>query len=171
MIYFLTAVNLISVGLFVYKIFEESINEYVSAKTTKLKNLRKLVASQHDNKLVINAICCSMIIKANYLALLQYLNTSVYKTGKNVYEVSYVIEGKPYTMIVNPLRGPCPFTSITNDLGHDITPIILPYLGPRSDWHRGTVVSNCPKEIFQVFNTTSLTFNLSDGTNIIAKNS
>ena len=131
-------------------------------KTTKLKNLQKLVASQHDNKFVINAICCSMIAKANYLALIQYLNTSVYKTGKNMYEVSYAIEGKLYIMRVNPVRGPYPFLSIHNDLGHDITPLVIPYLGPKYDWHVEGHFSDCPKEMLGIFNTTSLTFKTSD---------
>ena len=51
----------------------------------------------------------------------------IIKLIKNTYEVSYIINGKLYKMIVTPVRGPTPILSITNEHDNNIIDEIIPY--------------------------------------------
>jgi len=106
----------------------------IEKKYKKYKRVNKLVSSKYKNPFMIHFISIKTIIQATYINFLQYINNSVLKVDKNTYEVSYVIEGKIYRMIVKPLKGPSPILQI-NDGIEDITDIVLPYLGPNYNWH------------------------------------
>lgn len=121
------------------------------------KRLNTLVATQETNSVAVTFISLHMILSTLYISLIQYLNNSVRKIGKNVYEVSYVINGKIYKMLVTPVRGRPPVVRITDENGEDATDMVRPYMGPKLDWHRTVFRPD-------FFNRGSLTFELSDGT-------
>ena len=76
-----------------------------------------------------------MLLQSFYQNLVQYLDNSLKKIGKNKYELKYVINGKLYKKIIIPERGPLPIISITNENDDDITEHILPYIGPNNNFH------------------------------------
>ena len=84
------------------------------------------------------------------------MNNSVTKFNNKTYEVSYVINGKLYKMLVVPKRGPLPVLQISDESQNDVTDHILPYMGSRYDWYGENLN---PK----YFGYKSLTFELSDG--------
>ena len=85
------------------------------------------------------------------------MNTNVVKQGRNKFKVSYVVGGKLYTMIVVPVRGPAPVIQIIDDNADDVTDKILPYMGPRYDWHGNDL------DFSSVFDSKELTFNMATG--------
>lgn len=138
-------------------------DRYVPVKTkvkywyTKWCDLIKLVSSKHDDALTIRWISMKMIIQACYMNFLQYMNSTIVKIGPNTYEIVYIINGNMYKMVVKPQRGPPPILQISNDKQEDVTDLVLPYMGPKYDWHGNKFT---PK----FFDCDTLTFELSNGT-------
>jgi hypothetical protein len=86
----------------------------------------------------------------------QLLNGNVKKLDNKTFEVSYVIHGHLYKMIVIPKRGPNDYVLITDENKIDVSDIIIPYMGPRYDFHRHPFT---PK----FFKTKTLTFHNVNG--------
>jgi hypothetical protein len=110
-------------------------NDFISEKYAKFRKLNNMVATQQNSKIMVFLVSCQMMAESYYLRLSQYLNKSVRKLDKNLYEISYVIEGKTYKMIVSPTRGPPPILKVSTDTIGNITNHILEYCGPKYDWH------------------------------------
>lgn len=106
-----------------YEIIKEFALEstYLSACKTKLNNIYSTA---------------SIIFQASYITLIQKFRKNVRKLDQNKYEISYVIAGRLYKLIVCPKRGPLPMISVKNENGIDVTDNILQYLGPNYDWHK-----------------------------------
>lgn len=100
-----------------------------------------------------------------YISIFQRINNNVTLIGKNKYEVKYILNGKPYKMIITPHRGPSPILQITDHNFTDITDHILPYMGPRYDWH-GYEHEVC----LDMLGVKSLTFEFADGTTNVVIN-
>lgn len=135
----------------------KSIKNVMVNKYYRWKELNNLVSTTETNKLNIFMISMKLIIQTVYIAFLQYINKTVRKIGRNTYEISYVIDGKLFKMIVISKRGPTPILQISDDKQNDVTEQILPYMGPQYDWHN-THFSP------EFFGTKSLIFELLDGT-------
>jgi len=84
------------------------------------------------------------------------MNSSVKKINKNTYEISYLVNGKMYKMIVTPVKGPAPVLQVSDENEEDVSDMVLPFLGPRNDWH-GRVFTS------KDFKRRSLTFELGSG--------
>lgn len=84
--------------------------------------------------------------------------------SKNLYQLEYKINNKSYKMLIKPHRGPKLVETITDDLGNNITDIVLEYMGPCFDWHGYDI-----KPSF--FNVNELHIEFSNGTKEIMKNS
>lgn len=132
------------------------IKESALLKYRRWKSLTQLVSTTERNNVQIIWISFKMIMHTLYIAFLQYMNNSVRKIDRKTYEVTYVINGRMYKMIVTPKLGPIPVLQISNDLENDVTDHVLPYMGPQYDWHGYKLT---PK----FFGYRSLTFELSDG--------
>jgi hypothetical protein len=115
--------------------YKNQISEFVIIKYNKWLSLNNLVSSQYNSSIMIKIISLQMIFKSLYLSFIQYMNNSLIKIDKNSYELSYIVHGKLYKMIIKPIRGPVPILCVTNENNVDITDEILPYLGPNNDWH------------------------------------
>jgi hypothetical protein len=122
----------------------------------RLKRLKRLVSTKHSSNFMIFFVSSKMLAQSLYISIIQYLNNSVKKIDKNMYQVSYVINGKMYNMIVKPTKGPTPILQIIDNTQRDITDEILPYMGPNYDWHN-------TKFNPEFFGYDSLYFQLSNG--------
>jgi len=131
-------------------------NEIVS-KYNRWKRLNSLVSTSNKNKLSIIIISLKLIFQAIWLSFLQSTNKTVKKINKNKYELTYVVEGKVYKLIVNVTRGPSPVLQIIDNLNNDVSSEITPFLGPNYNWHNTQFTPD-------FFGYSSLTFELSDGT-------
>jgi len=132
-------------------IYNESLNLY-----RRWKNLNSLVSTKHSNyfKIVVNSIL--ILSKSLYIQTVQYMDTTVKKIDGKNYEITYLIQGKIYKMVITPIRGPAPILQVRDEKDDDITEKILPYLGPRHDWH------GC-KFTAKNFGFEKITFELADG--------
>ena len=122
----------------------------------KYQSINTLVKTQYSNSYVILYVVCTLILKALYITLCQVLNKTLVKLDNNQYELTYVIKGKLYKMIVNPTVGPSNVLLITDSDDNDMTDIVSPYLGPTDNFF-GTSI----KPTF--FKVKTLTFELSNG--------
>lgn len=137
MIFFTSIFTILTYNFFKYKVYNKCLIKY-----EKWKSLKGLVSTQHNSRIIVNLISMNMVLKSLYLSFIQYMNNSVIKIDKNKYELSYIINGKLYKMVVSPSRGPIPILCITNKNDNDITEKIIPYLGPNNDWHNKTFYPN-----------------------------
>lgn len=128
--------------------FERQYNDW--------KRLNHLVSMRETNSAFITLISAKIVLATMYLSIVQYLNNSVRKVGKHDYEISYVVSGRMYKMLVTPVRGRHRVSSIRNDNNINITNIVRPYLGPKYDWHG-------MKFTPEFFGSSSLTFEMCDG--------
>ena len=63
-----------------------------------------------------------------------------------------------YKMIVIPRRGPAPVLQvIDSDVQEDVSNEVMPYMGPRYDWHNSDI------SFSDVFNRKRLVFELANG--------
>ena len=154
--YLFFTISTIFTGRLFYKIDGYNIlKEYVIIKKEKLKSLYNLVATRHTSSIIITFISIEMLLQAFYQSLVQYLDNSIKKIGKNKYELKYVINGKIYKQIITPERGPQPVIFILNDNNEDVTEQILPYIGPNNDFHNQNFNPNFfgyTKLIFEMLN-------------------
>jgi len=136
------------------------IRNSIQNKYERWKMLKSVVVSgnQRANNIVIWTSLC-IVMRAMYMCLLQQVNKTIKKIGKNKYEISYTINGKIYKNIVCVSKGPSKILQVCNDKQEDITSHVLPYIGPGYDCHGNKIVSS-------FFNSESLTFELSDGSEI-----
>lgn len=133
------------------------VKNVVMKKFKKFRKLNSLVATSETNNCKIIYVSLKLIAKASYILFIQYMNNSVRPIeGGKSHELTYVINGKMYKLIVTPIRGPAPIMQISNDNGEDVTDIVLPYMGPQYDWHYREFAP-------RFFGYKSLTFELADG--------
>jgi hypothetical protein len=143
---------------FLYRIESHLIiKETIVNKYTRWRTLNQIVSTTERNNLRIAWVSFKIVMYTLYIAFLQYANKSVRKIDRKNYELTYVINGRLYKMIITPKLGPSPVLQISNDMEIDVTDHILPYMGPNYDW-------NGHKFSPQFFGYKSLTFELSDGT-------
>jgi hypothetical protein len=93
------------------------------------------------------------------------MNSSIVRLGRNRFLINYAVNGKMYTMISIPVRGPSPILQVINDSSEDVTSQVLPYLGPRYDWHNTSISFD------STFDSEQLTFNLSSGESVTCRTS
>lgn len=132
------------------------IYDAVTVRYKKWKKLNNLVALTEKNNRVVIWTSLKMLLHAMYISFLQYMNNTVRKIDRKIYEVTYVIDGKMYKMIVKPKRGPAPVLQVSNEEQLDVTSTIIPYMGPEYNWHHNKLSP-------QFFGYKSLTFELMDG--------
>jgi hypothetical protein len=93
------------------------------------------------------------------------MNSSIVRLGRNKFLINYTVNGKMYTMIAIPVRGPSPVLQVINDSSEDVTSHVLPYLGPHYDWHGNSISFD------SAFDSEQLTFNLSSGESVTCRTS
>lgn len=113
----------------------QTVNNTIIIKRRKLHSLSQLVRTQYKNIFMIFWVCMCIIAKNFYLSVLQFFIRSVRHVGKNVYEVSYVINGIKYTMRVRPRKGPPVLIQALDQNDNDVTDVIQEYLGPHDNFH------------------------------------
>lgn len=110
----------------------------IVSKWNKFNELNNLMSKRTQNKMLIIWYSLVMIGKIMWISVLQYTNSTVVCIGKNKYEVSYVINGKLYKFQTNVHKGPTPILQIIDNNDHDVTRLVLPYMGPKFNGH-GTI--------------------------------
>lgn len=133
------------------------IKENIGGKYNKWRKLNSLVSTRESVRYKIFIKSMQILLHTLYISFIQYMNTSIRKLDGKTFELTYVIEGKIYKLIIVPKRGPAPVLQVIDETNDDVTDYILPYMGPKYNWHNNEV-----KPSF--FNYQSLSFQLMDGT-------
>ena len=129
----------------------------ISSRYKRWRRLNNLVSTRHRTAWAVFYHSLVMLCRVLYISFLQYMNSAVVKISRNQFLVTYVVCGKIYTMVVTPVRGPPPVLQVINDNEEDVTNNVLPYLGPRYDWHGGVL------DFSSSFGSENLTFNMASG--------
>lgn len=131
---------------------------YLRQKYKKWNRLKLLVKTTETNTFRIYYVSCKLVASLTYNNFIQMVtNKNVTLVEKNIYKVDYILNGKNYSMLVSPKRGPRPVLSIKNQKGECITEQVLPFMGPKYDWH-----GHIPNA--SLFGCTKIILENSDGT-------
>ena len=150
------------IGTFFYFYGPTIVKKNCQLKLEKWKKLNELVSTKYDGYFTILWVSICMITKALWINILQYLNRSITKIDKKTYELSYVLNGKLYKILINNKTGPRKVILVSDETQTDISYLITPYLGPKEDFHGS---DSTPK----FFNRKELIFELSNGEEKIFK--
>lgn len=145
--------------LFVIWITELHTITWVHCRDTynRVQRLTGLVRTQHKNIGTIARVSAQIIWKAFCVSFFQFINRNMRQIDKNTYELSYVVAGRMYKMLIKAKRGPKAVIQIIDEDGNDVTDHIHTYMGPMENFHGH-------KEITPMhLNKGSLTFFLDDG--------
>jgi hypothetical protein len=112
-------------------IIEKTIKDNVSS----LSILTSAISKNHKTKTGAIVATAKVLATSLYISVCQTMNKTVKRLPKNKYEVAYTINGRLYKMIVKPIRGPSLIEKIVDEGGVDIMLLVIPYLGPRNDFH------------------------------------
>ena len=122
---------LTSVVFLSFSSYRDDIIEYSKFKYNEWIKLNSMMRLKYKNPITVKIMSVYMIFKFSYLQIIQYLTNSVVKIDKNHYEVSYIINGKLYKMIVKHKRGPSHIHKIIDGDNNDLTDTIMEYNGPK----------------------------------------
>ena len=124
---FITSVPFILGGCYILKTLYPN---YFEIKYQKWVSLNSMMETKYKSAIMIKTMSVYMILKFFYLQTLQYLTKTVVKIDKNNYEITYIITGKIYKMVVRPERGPLNYYKILNDKDENIIEEVSQYYGP-----------------------------------------
>lgn len=129
-IFILSSIGLLSVIFLGASSYRNDIYEYSKFKYNEWIKLNSMMSLKYKHPVIIKIMSVYMIFKFSYLQIIQYLTNSVIKIDKNHYEISYIINGKLYKIIVRHKRGPSHIHKIIDGKNNDITDSIMEYHGP-----------------------------------------
>jgi len=141
MLFSLIAVGFILGVLYTTQIHSHTYNVIVD-KYRRFRKLNKLVASKYKTNWEIFYHSIELIGRSSWTNLIQWLNGNVKKVDRNLYEITYAINGRLYKMLIKQIRGPVPIKMVLDKDGNDITDKVLPYIGPQHDFHSAELYPN-----------------------------
>jgi hypothetical protein len=144
------------IGAFIYLDGHNIVKNTVMLNFQRFRQVNKLVSTKYKGCFKIIWISIGMIFKLIWINILQRINKTVVQIDKKRYEVTYIIKGKIYKMIVTPNRGPRKVLVVSDENQEEISSLIFPYLGPEDKFH-GQIYT--PK----FFKRKELIFELSNG--------
>jgi len=150
------------VGIFFYVDGHHIVRNTIVTKYRKFRSLNRLVATNYKGFFMILWVSICLIAKALWINIWQYFNSTIIQLETNKYEVTYIIKGKTYKMIVKPKRGPRRVLIVSDENQEDVSDKIFPYLGPEENFH-GEIYTPA------FFKTKELIFELSNGSEQIFK--
>ena len=133
----------------------------IKDKYYKFKKLTNLV-NKIDKKNNITTICSSMkiIYKMLLFKCVLFLNRkNLERINNNVSVLTYYLDGRMYKIVLDHRKGPPLVLLITDENQEDITNTIVPFLGPKRDWHKREFIP-------RFWGKKNLTFYLSNGETI-----
>lgn len=133
----------------------------IESRYRRFRRLNSLVATQYNTVGMILWISLKLLWKALVVQFFQLLNHNLKRIDKNTYELSYVVNGKLYKMIVKPKRGPRNIIQVTDDEDNDVTDEIHAYLGPCENFHGEREVTP------HFFNKDKLVFYFASGDEVV----
>ncbi len=129
-------------------------------KYERFNSLYNVVSLHHNNSFFILYHTLNIVCKSILISVLNYdlfRSNRVKKIDRNLWEITYQINGKKYKMVVRPDRGPSDIRKIYDNNNVDITEYIGGYLGPNNDFHKSDILTP------EFFNLKSIVIEKNDG--------
>lgn len=130
-----TTLSLLAGGIFYIVDGPKIITNTIIPKYRGFKRLSNVLEGRYTGFFTMLWITICMILKASYISLLQYINSTIRQIDRKTYEITYVVKGKTFKMIVKPKRGPSDVLLIYNEEDEDVGEVVMPYLGPEDNFH------------------------------------
>lgn len=133
---------------------------YLDIYNIMKKNMSFKRINDTKNKIKLSILIIKLVIKTIVIRFFQKINKiNIKKIDNKRYEMSYVLNGKLYIMIIKEKRGPLPYLQISNNNSDDVSDIVSKYYGPERNWHNKEIT---PK----FFGFEELTFEMKTGETI-----
>jgi len=123
-----------------------------------IKSLTSEVGEIHKSTGAIICNTLDVFRKKLWFNFLQRINNSITRVDKNTSILTYTLDGRLYKTVLDHRKGPSLVLLVTDETGEDLTSEVVPFLGPKRDWHRRDFT---PK----FWNKELLEFELSTGEN------
>ena len=149
--YFIISIVIIGGLGFFYK-------NQVKSTYDDIKNLTSEVGEIHKSTGAIICNTLDVFRKKLWFNFLQRINNSITRVDKNTSILTYTLDGRLYKTVLDHRKGPSLVLLVTDETGEDLTSEVVPFLGPKRDWHRRDFT---PK----FWNKELLEFELSTGEN------
>jgi len=146
------AATLIFTSYIIYKTDSVNIILTTYKKIGQLNDVNRLL-NKNTNTIDIYIKSSLMISKMLYTSFIQYMTNNIKKINKNTYELSYVLNGKQFKILIKEYKGPKIISYVTDDKDNDISDRFLELFGPSNDFHN-TVFT--PKSFGSSFLTVGL---------------
>jgi hypothetical protein len=141
------------------------IKNCIFDKWQKFRRINNLVSTNHKGFFTITWVSICIVSQSIWVEIVQYFNNSIIKIHGNKYELTYVIKGKTYKMLVKVKKGPRNILFVLDENGVDVSHIMFPYLGPEENFHNQIYTPrffNKKKLVFELYNGTEKTFEIDD---------
>lgn len=102
------------------------VRETIMTNYSGFRRLNSLVRTTSKEHVFLRS--CKLIIQSMIFNFKQTLNHHVKPLDNGTYEITCLIKGKTYKLLVVPHRGPFDVVQITDRLGQDMTEEYLPYI-------------------------------------------
>lgn len=132
--------------------------EKIITTCESLSSLTKAVAKRHKGPRAVICNTIDVLRKKFWFDFVQRINNSITRLDKNTSVMTYTLDGRLYKMVLEHRKGPSLVLLVSDENGDDITTEVVPFLGPKRDWHKREFT---PK----FWNKETLEFELSNGEN------
>jgi hypothetical protein len=154
MYYLLIPVIVLGFGIF-YKPVKNSYHNF--------QQLNKIVKKNHKGVGKVLCMAIEIIYKKCWFKFSHWINNTIERYDKNTSILTYYLDGRIYKIVLDHRKGPPLVLLVTDGDGEDVTTTVVPFLGPKRDWHK--------REFTPYFWEKSLlSFELSNGENKTFKN-
>lgn len=143
----MTLLYYINLGVIAYGMLKTNthivIMDTITQKYKQWRMLNKTLDEMKVNKTKLTIKSVQLLfmyiitnIKQKYTGCVKRIDNT------RLYELTYTINNKIYKQVINPQRGPNPIVSILNHDKLEVFDLIMPYIGPRYDWHYSALTPN-----------------------------
>jgi hypothetical protein len=108
----------------------------ITSTYTDLKKLTNAVAQRHTSRRAIMCNTLDILRKKLWFTFLQTINNSITRIDKNTSIMTYTLDGRLYKTVLDHRKGPSVVLLVTDENGEDVTTDVVPFLGPKRDWHK-----------------------------------
>jgi len=150
MYYFLITAVMVGLGYYYREDITKNYNDF--------RELNSLVETRNKGFCKVLYVSMEMVCKKWWYDFAHWINNSIQRLDKHTSILTYHLDGRLYKIVLDHRKGPALVLLVTDENGDDVTDIVVPYLGPKRDWHKREFTS-------KFWGKKQLSFDLSTGEN------
>lgn len=110
--------------------------EKIVSTCENLSSLTKAVGKRHKTTTAVIYNTLDVLRKKFWFDFLQRINNSITRLDKNTSVMTYTLDGRLYKIVLDHRKGPSLVLLVSDENGDDVTTDVVPFLGPKRDWHK-----------------------------------